>query len=417
MEEIYEMNKPILIFIDWFLPGYKAGGPISSNANLIAHLSNEFQFKVITRDTDYCETDPYLNIKSNAWNKHPNGAEIYYISKEKLSLKAITKISREVSFNAVFINGIYSWYFSLFPLLWFKYVKQKKVIVSARGMLSDHTFSSKKIKKKVFYLIARTIGLYKGVTIHATNNDEAAQIRKNIAFKGEIMVAPNLPPKISMEFHSVEKTYGQLKLISIARISPEKNTLFALNCLLAYSKKGNSSYEQILLDLYGTIYNESYWGECKSVIAALPPDITVNYKGPLEKEKIGDTIQNYHFLFMPSQGENYGHSIVESLIHAKPVIISDRTPWKGLSEIRSSKSEVLSSQSSEPPTSNLQPPTDAGIGWDLPLEQPERFVEIIEYCARMGQEEYDAMSRRAFEYAKQVTQDPEVLEANRRLFD
>jgi hypothetical protein len=60
-------QKNILIFIDWFLPGYKAGGPISSNANLIAHLGLEYKFFVITRNTDYCETKPYENIAPLAW--------------------------------------------------------------------------------------------------------------------------------------------------------------------------------------------------------------------------------------------------------------------------------------------------------------------------------------------------------------
>ncbi|CAN5434615.1 hypothetical protein BH10BAC1_BH10BAC1_14720 [soil metagenome] len=30
-------KKKVLIFIDWYLPGYKAGGPRQSVANLVAH--------------------------------------------------------------------------------------------------------------------------------------------------------------------------------------------------------------------------------------------------------------------------------------------------------------------------------------------------------------------------------------------
>jgi hypothetical protein len=33
------MNKiKVLVFIDWYLPGYKAGGPIQSVANIISQL-------------------------------------------------------------------------------------------------------------------------------------------------------------------------------------------------------------------------------------------------------------------------------------------------------------------------------------------------------------------------------------------
>ncbi len=62
-------KKTILIFIDWFLPGYKAGGPIQSCAHLIEHLSDTFNFLVVTRDIDYSENKPYTTIKSNEWNQ------------------------------------------------------------------------------------------------------------------------------------------------------------------------------------------------------------------------------------------------------------------------------------------------------------------------------------------------------------
>ena len=71
-------KKTVLIFIDWFLPGYKAGGPIRSVANLITHLRNDFKFLVITRNTDYCETIPYKEIQSDQWNILPDGIRVYY---------------------------------------------------------------------------------------------------------------------------------------------------------------------------------------------------------------------------------------------------------------------------------------------------------------------------------------------------
>ena len=47
-------RKKVLITIDWFLPGTKSGGPVRSYANMIAYFKNEFDFYIITRDTDYC---------------------------------------------------------------------------------------------------------------------------------------------------------------------------------------------------------------------------------------------------------------------------------------------------------------------------------------------------------------------------
>jgi len=72
-------KKKILIFIDWFLPGYKAGGPIRSVANLTAHLFSEFEFLIITRNNDYLEKSPYPNVKANQWVNFSENIKVYYL--------------------------------------------------------------------------------------------------------------------------------------------------------------------------------------------------------------------------------------------------------------------------------------------------------------------------------------------------
>ena len=50
--------KKILIFIDWFTPAVKAGGPISSVENMVNFLAEAFEFYIITGAKD-------LNSKHN----------------------------------------------------------------------------------------------------------------------------------------------------------------------------------------------------------------------------------------------------------------------------------------------------------------------------------------------------------------
>jgi glycosyltransferase involved in cell wall biosynthesis len=390
-------NKKILIFIDWFLPGYKAGGPISSNANLIEHLQSEFQFYLITRDTDYCEIDPYNSIIPDSWNTLNNGAKVYYISNKNLSFGNIVRIVNSIDFDNVYINGLYSAYFSFFPLLWFKYFTSKEVIIAARGMASDHSFSSKKGKKKIFYFLGKILGLYNKTTFHATNQEELEQIRKNLGFKGTIKIAPNLPPKNSGVWEQKQKNIGSINIVSIARISDEKNTLFALQ-LLEKIKKGN-----LVFHLYGTIYNQAYWKECEAIIKRLPSTIKVEYKGTINKQEVNKVLNQAHFMLMPSLGENFGHAIMESLMAGCPVIISDRTPWRNLQNIENKPNGAES-------TSMIK------VGWDLPLEKPELWIEALEKCAAMPQSEYDDMSNNAFNYAQSIVNNKEIREANRKLF-
>lgn len=134
--------------IDWFLPGFKAGGPIQSCANLMDHLKEEVDFFVITRNTDYCETIPYPKIESNKWLDFSDGIKVFYFSKEELTKKNIQKIIFSNDYDLIYLNGIYSFYFTLIPLYLLNKKKDQKIILSTRGMLAESAISVKKNKEK-----------------------------------------------------------------------------------------------------------------------------------------------------------------------------------------------------------------------------------------------------------------------------
>lgn len=102
------MSK-VLIFIDWFAPGYKAGGPITSNVNIVEHLSDKLDFYVITSSFDYHATAPYKNIQENKWVDW-QGAKVMYINPSCLSWKVLKKAVEEVAAmfgtSMVYIHGI-----------------------------------------------------------------------------------------------------------------------------------------------------------------------------------------------------------------------------------------------------------------------------------------------------------------------
>jgi glycosyltransferase involved in cell wall biosynthesis len=89
-------------------------------------------------------------------------------------------------------------------------------------------------------------------------------------------------------------------------------------------------------------------------------------------------------------GENFGHVIVEAMCAGLPVIISDRTPWRGLEA--------------------------KGIGWDLSLDSLEAFTSVLQRCVGMDANELAQWSRRATQFAYDYIEDPEALEQNRALF-
>ena len=379
-----KLKSKVLIFIDWFLPGDKAGGPIRSCANLMDHLGNDFDFSVVTRDTDYTVTKSYSGITSDAWNILPDGKRVYYISANQLNKETISKLLSEEKYDVVYLNGIWSQAFTAWPMKQLKKSKFKgKVIVAARGMLAPSALAIKATKKKMYLYFIKWRNDFSNVIFHATNLQEASDIRKVIGDKNQIVIAGNLPRKISESTQHTSKSTDKLRIISIARIAPEKNTLYAIEVL----SKVKVAVES---DFYGPIYNEEYWKECKAATEKLPSNVKLNFMGPIPSENILNTLAKYDLFFLPTRGENFGHVILESLQAGTPVLISDQTPWNNLESLK--------------------------VGWDLPLESQEKFVKIIEGMVNLQIEEFVKLSENAIRFSEDYATSEKLIEENKKLF-
>lgn len=375
--------KKILVFTDWYLPGYKAGGPIRSMANMVKSLKGKYQFYIVCRNTDYLESKPYRDIDSDSWNILSENESVYYISSEKLAIALIKKLISTRDIEMVYINGIYSFYFSILPLIFAKKHKLKKIIVAPRGMLSNQAYSSKKLKKKLFTKVCQVFGFYKQVFFHTTSAAENFDIQKLKLKPAGIAMLPNLPPAIDKtEFVKPEKHTGELRLVSIARISPEKNTLFALQTLKYCQYRGKINF-----DIYGPVYHKAYWKQCLEIISQIPENIKVSYKGELDNNKVINTLLAYQFFFLPTQGENFGHSILEGFLAACPAIISNKTPWKNLEEQK--------------------------LGWDIELKH-ELFATILQKAIDLDNEKYRLLSESSHNFALHILENGELISDYKR---
>jgi glycosyltransferase involved in cell wall biosynthesis len=380
-----QTKKTILLFIDWYLPGYKAGGPIQSCANLVNHLNDDYCFKIITRNTDYCETKPYENIKPNEWNIINKNTHVYYFSADQLNKKNIYYLIDKTSFDVVYLNGVFSYFFTIVPLLYLRKNKGHKTIVAARGMFASGALAIKKQKKQLFLSFSKLMGLFNNVIFHATNESEKKDIIKVMGNKYEIKIAGNLSKKIALEaFKPKNKKLGFVNLINVARVAPEKNLKYALEILKEVKTN-------VQFDFYGPLYDEAYYNECKAVIEKLPKNIQVNYKGVIPNSEVNQTLKNYDAMLMPTLGENFGHIILESLIAARPVIISDQTPWQNLETDKS--------------------------GWCIPLNELSKYVQAIEMLAQCDEEQFNVFSLAAHLKAKTFIENKELISSNRALFD
>ncbi len=352
----------IAITIDWYLPGTNSGGPVSSVSNLVAALP-EFDFYILTRNTDYCSTEPYADITANQWCKLGGNVWVYYFSDEQISKRKMTQVLRDLKADSLYINGIYSRAFSQWPVTIGKSLGLK-TIVAARGMLSPHALAVKTAKKLLFLSFMRWMNAYSHVHFHATSEEEAKDIRQVIGKNSVVSVISNLARKDISQVQEIKKEQGKLTLVSIGRIAPEKGTVHGLQALKDI--QGNVEF-----DLFGTCYNSEYWNQCEQLIKQLPKNIVVRYNGVCPSEEVPAKLEAAHALLLPSEGENYGHAIVESFAKARPVIISKHTPWKSL--------------------------TNFQAGWDVDHNE---LSKVIQALVSMNNEEYQNWSKGAHVFAQ-----------------
>jgi len=378
----------ILVFLDYYLPGYKAGGPLRSIANLIDHLGDEYIFKIVTRDRDLGDDRPYSDIKADAWQSLGK-SEVYYCSPQNMSFMAVRKIIYSTNHDVLYLNSFFSPTFTIKPLLLRRLglIPQKKMILAPRGEFSMGALALKAFKKRAYIVLARLLQLYHGVIWQASSVLEKIDILRSVTPQpATVIVAPDLPGQLPIRKNSRthKKVVGHLKLVFLSRISPMKNLYGALMML-------GGIKENISFNIYGPIEDEKYWEKCKNVIDSLPANIEVQYLGAIANEQVSEILAEHDLFFFPTHGENFGHVILEAFASGCPVLISDQTPWQGLQEM--------------------------GVGWNLPLNRPDLFDQALHECLDMDESSLKSFSERVKKYARVNILDQVAVELNRQLFN
>lgn len=381
------MKKKVLILAGYYLPGIKGGGPIRSIKNLISNFQKEIEFYIIANDRDLGDNKPYDNIEKGKWIKK-FGSNIYYTNLRLFNVKLLKKSINSEKIDILYLNSFFSFQLSILPIIFSKLriIRPKKIVLATRGNFSEGALKYKSLKKKFYMVLSKFFKLYKDVTWHATNNIEANEIKSRIDNKANIIVANNLTENYyNMTYKKkIEKKSGKLKLVYISRIHPVKNLLQTLKIL-------NRVEDEIEFNIYGPIENEQYWEKCTSLINNMRDNIQVNYQGIVQNDKVNDVYNENHIAILMTLGENFGHSIIEALVGGCPVVISDRTPWKKLDKYNA--------------------------GYEISLDNEDRFIEVIEEYCNMDEKEYNLSSMYAFEYAKNHSNSDENIKSYLKLFE
>lgn len=379
--------KPrILVFISFYLPGYKAGGPVKTIVNIVEQLSDEFEFLIVTRDRDLGDIVPYSEIKSHEWIQ-VGKAKVAYLSPEKLTFRYLAKLINDTDFDVLYLNSFFDVNFTIYPLLARRLglIKHNPVVLAPRGEFSNAALALKSLKKWLFIKVAKWFGVYRGMVWQASSKFEQNDIISKLDLVSkQVQIAKDLPAKVNpIACKRRALLAAELRLVFLSRISPMKNLDFALRVLSGVTSK-------LSFDIYGPIEDELYWQTCLELIGNLPPNIKVNYRGAVHPDQVSMVFSDYDVFFFPTRGENYGHVIAESLSVGTVVLISDQTPWIDLSKDY--------------------------LGWDVPLMDEQRFVQIIEEISLISFEERLALREKVIQNSALKVNNENDIQANKALF-
>ncbi|MCA0430631.1 MAG: glycosyltransferase [Bacteroidetes bacterium] len=348
------MIKPkIALLTQWYLPGNNAGGPVRSIFSLVEFLKSEFEFYIITTNTDLNSTLPYKNIKQNEWFVE-NKVNYYYHNTSTLLASDVIKNIQSINPNLIYLNSFWSWKFSL------NILKNKKafncsILLAPRGMLSLGALKIKSPKKKLFFILSKLLNWHNSIYFQASSQIEEKEIISKYP-NSKVYILPNIS-SFSAIISNKNKTVNELNLFYLSRIAKVKNLHLALTYLKSVSPQYKINYS-----IYGNIEDQNYWEDCLQLINELPNHVNVKYKGNIPFNKVQTTLMNEDCLLLPTMNENFGHSIVESLLSSCPVIISNNTPWLDLEK--------------------------ENVGFNFNENNATAFVKSIEYYASLPTEKF-----------------------------
>jgi len=380
-------KKKVLVVCSYYLPAFKAGGPIRTIANTVDRLGDEFDFYIVTQNKDGGEPHAFP-VPVREWTR-VGKANVMYVPPMDLIFFPWRRLLASESFDIVHVNSLFSRVsMRLLALRRIGAVGKVPFILAPRGEFSDGALSLKRRRKAFFLRAARLMGLFRGLVWHASTQFEARDIVRGCGDPdADVRIAPDLLPVAAEDGRTVRrppKSRGSLRVVFLSRICRMKNLAFAIDVL----QRADANVE---FTIAGPPDDIEYWGECEARLPKSGGRFVWKYVGAVPHDRVPTVLGEHHLFLLPSLGENFGHVVFEALSAGCMVLLSDRTPWSQLES--------------------------RGIGWTCSLDDPDAFRRAVEAAAAMDDEEFAAHAEDARRYAGDVSAAASFVQQNRVLLE
>ena len=377
----------VLCVTDFYTPGFKGGGLIRTVENMCDAMSSDIDFWIFTRDRDLGSDEPYSRIQTDSWLQIGN-THVYYASPGYFNHSGLTAAVKTKAFDVVYLNSFFSYHASISICMKRRLfgTGNLRLLIAPRGEFSEGALAIKPMKKKMYFIAAKLLGVYTNVDWHASTELERNDILRVFPeVRERVHLAEDLiricDDQSLRDIHNINHN-TDLRLVFVSRISPKKNVDGLLDIISGVNK-------QISLTIYGPIEDEAYWLRCQTIISGLPDNVHVHYSGELRPEEVSKVFAGFDVFSFPTYGENFGHVIFESLRAGTPVFVSDKTPWRT---------------------------QESGAITVLSISNHHAWIEAIESAANQTHDQREKVRMATIEYAKRYFESSGSLSANLEMF-
>jgi glycosyltransferase involved in cell wall biosynthesis len=326
----------ILYITHSYYPAFRLGGPSKSIHLLNKHLVQKgINVSVLTTNAGLEHSQ---EITLNRWITQ-DGVNIKYFNYcgnklYNVSPSILTETYNIISdFDIVHLSPV--WNFPTLVGSLISYIKKKPYIISPRGTLYEESFNIKStLLKKLYYKVFVKKIINNAKALHYTSEDEMVKVRSYLKiYNSNSFVIPNgieiadfnnLPTKgYFRKKHSISDNIRCI--LFLGRIHYKKGLELLIH---SFKEIINEGQADLLLVLAG-FDNDGYQQKLIELIAKCNLENRVKFTGPLNGREIPEAFVDAELFVLPSYSENFGMSVIESMICGCPVVISDKV---GLSE-------------------------------------------------------------------------------------
>ncbi|MEV4666439.1 glycosyltransferase [Microbacterium sp. LWO12-1.2] len=313
-------RRAVAVFAPLYPPAFMGGGPIRSIAALVATAPASARAVVLTKDTDLGATEP-MPVVRNSWSRR-DGDDVYYASmRSPLAYWRSLVSLRRTKPSLLHFNSFLNPQLTIFPLILWRlgFWGEARILLSPRGEFGEGALQRRSAKKRIYMRFFRALRLHNAVIWHSTAAHETSDLRQIWGDTAVIIEREN--DTLLAESSSRPRRFnGPLRAVFLGRIVEHKGLHVALEALADVT-------EHVRLDVYGSREDAAYGLRCDSLVATLPPHVSVEFHGPVRPDLVVDVLKEHELLLMPTAGENFGHVIAEALSASCVVAVTPFTPW------------------------------------------------------------------------------------------